>query len=88
MDHQRGGNNRVETAGTTLPQALSFVVADQYGNPVSGAAVNFSDGGVGGSFSYANPVTTNNTGTASQLYTLTPQIRTTVNVSATAAAWL
>jgi len=38
-----------------LPQALSVVVADQYANPVSGVAANFSDGGAGGSFSYANP---------------------------------
>jgi hypothetical protein len=67
-----GGNNQTGTAGTTLPQALSVVVADQYGNPVSGAAVNFSDGGAGGSFSYANPVTTTSTGTASQIYLLPP----------------
>jgi hypothetical protein len=66
------GNNQAATAGTTLPQALSLVVADQYGNPISGAAVNFSDGGVGGSFSYANPVTTSSTGTASQIYFLPP----------------
>ncbi len=67
-----GGNNQFGTAGTTLPQALSVVVQDQYSNPVSGVAVSFSDGGVGGSFSYANPVTTDNTGTAFQYYTLPP----------------
>jgi hypothetical protein len=67
-----GGNNQTGTAGTTLPLALSVVVDDQYGNPVPGAAVNFSDGGVGGSFSYANPVTTSSTGTASQIYMLPP----------------
>jgi hypothetical protein len=78
-----GGNNQAATAGSMLPQALSVVVADQYGNPVSGVAVNFSDGGAGGSFSYANPVTTNNTGTASQVYTL-PPTPGTVYISATA----
>ena len=79
-----GGNNQAATAGTTLPQALSVVVADQYSNPVSGVAVTFSDGGVGGSFSNANPVTTASTGTASQYYTL-PTTKGSVSVSATAA---
>jgi hypothetical protein len=79
-----GGNNQFATAGSMLPQALSVVVADQYGNPVSGVAVNFSDGGAGGSFSYTNPVTTNNTGTASQVYTL-PPTPGTVYISATVA---
>jgi hypothetical protein len=79
-----GGNNQAATAGTTLPQALSVVVADQYSNPVSGVAVTFSDGGVGGSFSNANPVTTASTGTASQYYTL-PMTKGSVSVSATAA---
>ncbi len=78
------GNNQAATAGTTLPQALSVVVADQYSNPVSGVAVTFSDGGVGGSFSGANPATTTSTGTASQIYTLPPTAGP-VNVSATAA---
>jgi adhesin/invasin len=78
-----GGNNQFATAGSMLPQALSVVVADQYGNPVSGVAVNFSDGGAGGSFSYTNPVTTSNTGTASQVYTL-PPTPGTVYISATA----
>ena len=77
-----GGNNQLVAAGTTLPQALSVVVADQYGNPVSGVAVNFSDGAAGGSFSNTNPVTTDNTGTASQVYTLPPNPGP-VNVSAT-----
>ncbi|MGA2354109.1 MAG: Ig-like domain-containing protein [Terriglobales bacterium] len=79
-----GGANQSGTAGTTLPQLLSAVVADQYGNPVSGVAVTFSDGGAGGSFSYANPVTTNSAGTASQYYTL-PPVAGTISVNATAA---
>jgi adhesin/invasin len=78
-----GGNNQFATAGSMLPQALSVVVADQYGNPVSGVAVNFSDGGAGGFFSSTNPVTTGNTGTASQVYTL-PPAQGTVYISATA----
>ena len=77
------GNNQFAPAGTTLPQALSVVVADQNGNPVSGVAVNFSDNGAGGLFSYANPVTTDSSGTASQIYTLPPSPGT-VSIYATA----
>jgi len=64
-----GGNNQSAAPGTTLPQALSVVVADQYGNPVSGASVSFTDNGAGGTFS-ANPVTTSSSGVASTSYTL------------------
>ncbi len=76
-----GGNNQAGAAGTALPQALTVLVADQYGNPVAGVLVNFSDGGAGGSFSYTNPVTTNNAGTASQFYTL-PRAAGTVTITA------
>jgi hypothetical protein len=79
-----GGNYQAGPAGTTLPQALTVVVTDQYGNPVSGVAVNFDDGGAGGSFLNPNPVTTDNTGTAAQGYTL-PPVPGTVNITATAA---
>jgi hypothetical protein len=79
-----GGNNQTAPAGSTLPQALSVVVTDQYGNPVSGIAVTFSDGGVGGLFSNSNPVTTTSTGTASQSYTL-PTTAGPVSISAAAA---
>jgi hypothetical protein len=79
-----GGNNQAGTAGTTLPQPLTVVVTDQYGNPVPGVAVNFDDGGAGGSFLNPNPVTTDNTGTATQGYTL-PPAPGTVNITATAA---
>ena len=57
-------------------------VADQYGNPVSGANVNFDDGGAGGSFSTDNPVITSGSGTASQFYTL-PLSPGTVTINAT-----
>jgi hypothetical protein len=78
------GNNQIGAAGTQLPAALTIVVTDQYGNPVSGAAVTFSDGGAGGSFSYSNPVTADSTGTAGQFYTL-PSVPGTISITASAA---
>lgn len=66
------GNNQSGAAGTTLPQALVVLVTDQYGNPVSGASVLFSDGGEGGTFGGANPGTTGANGQFSQTYTLPP----------------
>jgi hypothetical protein len=65
-----GGNNQSGSAGTQLSQALAVTVSDQYGNPISGIAVTFSDGGAGGSFASSNPEQTDSSGTASQLYTL------------------
>jgi protocatechuate 3,4-dioxygenase beta subunit len=79
-----GGNNQTAPRGTQLPQALTVEVTDQYGNPVSGNSVTFSDGGAGGTFSNANPVATNSSGIASQLYTL-PASPGTVTIAATAA---
>jgi hypothetical protein len=79
-----GGNNQTAQPSSTLPQALTVVVDDQYENPVSGAAVIFSDNGAGGSFSNANPVSTNSAGVATQNYTLPPSVGTitiTANVS-------
>jgi adhesin/invasin len=78
------GNNQTGFAGTQLPTALAVKVTDQYGNPVSGTSVAFSDGGAAGVFSNANPTITDTTGTASQFYTL-PPVAGTVKVSATAA---
>ena len=66
------GNNQSAPAGTTLPQPLTVLVTDQYGNPVSGASVFFDDGGAGGTFLGANPGTTGTNGTFSQTYTLPP----------------
>ena len=76
-----GGNNQSAPAGTTLPQALTVIVADPYGNPVSGAAVTFDDGGAQGVFLNPNPGNTGSNGAASQMYTL-PQTPGTVNITA------
>ena len=79
-----GGNNQVAQAGTQLPQALLVLVTDQYGNPVSGSSVTFSDGGIGGTFSNSNPVVTGANGTASQFYTLSSTPGTvTINATVT-----
>jgi len=67
-----GGNSQIAPAGTQLPQALTVLVTDQYGNPVPGVDVDFDDGGAGGTYSYFNPSTTSNSGTATQFYTLPP----------------
>jgi hypothetical protein len=63
------GNNQMASAGTMLPKPLVVGVFDQYSNPVSGATVNFADGGAGGTLS-APSVTTNLKGQASVSYTL------------------
>jgi|HubBroStandDraft_1064217.scaffolds.fasta_scaffold00117_3 hypothetical protein len=79
-----GGNNQTGSRGTTLTQALTVVVTDQYGNPVSGVNVGFSDNGAGGSFSGPNPVATNSSGAASEMYTLPANPGTiTIDASAT-----
>ncbi len=77
------GNNQAGPGGTQLPLPLVVLVADQYGNPVSGNAVTFSDAGAGGTFSNGNPVITGTNGDASQLYTL-PLSPKTVTINATA----
>ena len=74
------GNNQSVKVGTVL-KLLSLSVNDQYGNAVSGATINFSDGGAGGTFS-STTATTNFGGTANTTYTApsTPQV---VHISAT-----
>ena len=75
-----GGDNQTAPAGTVLPQSLSVLVTDQYGNPVMGASVTFDDNNAGGFFG-TNPATTGSNGIASQMYTL-PAIAGTVTITA------
>jgi hypothetical protein len=79
-----GGDGQTGAAGTTLPQPLTVLVTDQYGNPVSGASVMFNDGGAGGVFGGANPGTTGTNGTFSQTYTL-PPVAGNITITATVA---
>jgi hypothetical protein len=74
------GNNQTSPPSTPLSQLLVVKVTDQYGNAVSGDAVNWDDAGAGGTFS-ANPVMTLSTGLASVSYT-TPSTTRTVTISA------
>jgi len=74
------GNNQSGNSGSILPAALVVKVVDQFNNLVSGAAVTFSDGGTGGSFS-ASPVSTDATGKATVTYTL-PSAAQMVNITA------
>lgn len=76
-----GGDNQTAPVGTVLPQSLAVLVTDQYGNPVMGASVMFSDGGANGSFG-TNPATTGSNGIASQMYTL-PAVAGSVTITAT-----
>jgi protocatechuate 3,4-dioxygenase beta subunit len=81
------GNNQSAPAGTQLPQGLTVLVTDKYGNPVPGVNVGFNDGGAGGTYSYANPSITSNSGTVTQFYTLPPSPKTiTINATATGVA--
>ncbi len=75
------GNNQSAPAGSTLPGSLTVIVWDQYNNLVPNASVTFSDNGAGGSFTYANPVLTNSSGVATQIYTL-PAVPGTYTISA------
>ncbi len=82
-----GGNNQSAPAGTQLPQALTVLVTDQYGNPVPSVGVTFDDGGAGGNFASQNPVLTGAPGTASQFYTLTSSPGTvTINATVSGVA--
>jgi len=78
------GNNQSGGTGTLLPAALT-VLATSGGNPVSGVSVNFSDGGVGGSF--GNPVAiTDSNGMVSTTYTL-PATAQVVTVTASSSGY-
>jgi len=77
------GNNQSAAAGTQLPLALTVLVTDVHGNPISGNSVTFSDGGAGGTFSNPNPVLTSGNGTAAVSYTL-PSSAGAISINATA----
>jgi hypothetical protein len=77
----QSGNNQTGPVSTLLPHLLVSRVTDQFGNPVRGVSVQYSDGGRGGSFS-TNPVTTDNQGNAPVGYT-TPSTAGTVTIHAT-----
>jgi hypothetical protein len=77
------GNDQVGQAGTPLPQPLVVRVTDQFGQPVSGNTVAFSDNGTGGSFPNGNTVVTGADGTASCTYIL-PNFPDTVTINAAA----
>ncbi len=65
-----GGNGQSATVTSMLPGTLNVQAADQYTqNVVPGLTVTFSDGGKGGTFNPATPVTDGN-GIASTSYTL------------------
>lgn len=82
-----GGNNQSGIAGSTLPKPLIVLVADQYGNPVAGIAVTFSDNGAGGSFSNPNPGKSDTRGNVAQIYTLPPSAGTiTIDAAAVGVA--
>ena len=81
MLNPTAGANQTGAAGTQLPLPLT-ATATNNGSPVSGVAVTFSDGGVGGTF--GNPtVTTGGDGTATTTYTLPAGSAQTITVSAT-----
>jgi hypothetical protein len=65
-----GGNKQTAEAGATLPKPLTVKVTNAYtGAVMPGVTINFSDGGVGGTFSNPSPVT-DSTGYAHTDYTV------------------
>jgi hypothetical protein len=74
------GNNQSAHPHNVLPKKLIVMVADKYGNGISGVTVNFTDNGAGGTFSNPAPVTTSN-GQVSISYTTGSNLGT-VSISA------
>ncbi len=80
------GNNQTVKAGKSTSKQLQVLIEDRYANPVKGAPVTYSDGGVGGSFS-PGTATTNGKGIAGSRYTAPAQIGTvTVTASSPGVA--
>ena len=76
------GNNQSAHPNNLLPKKLIVMVADQYGNGISGVTVTFTDNGAGGTFSTTTPVTTSN-GQASVSYTTGPNLGTVTITAST-----
>jgi hypothetical protein len=74
------GNKQSANPNTPLSKPLVVSVKDEYGNPISGVTVTFTDNGAGGTFSTTTPVT-GPTGQASVTYT-TGSKAGTVTISA------
>ncbi len=76
------GNNQTAHVKTKLTKNLVVSLKDQYGNPISGATVTFTDNGAGGTFS-ANSILTTVAGQASVSYTTGPNTGTVTITSST-----
>jgi Fe-S cluster assembly iron-binding protein IscA len=75
------GNNQSAHPNTIFAKKLIVLLADKYGNGISGVTVTFTDNSAGGTFSTTMPVTTSN-GQASVSYTAGPNTGTvTINAS-------
>ncbi len=81
------GNNQTGAPRTQLPKSLVAGVKDQYGNPVSGVTVTFSDGGAKGTFSTTTPVTSAQ-GTVTVTYTLPNSGPETINITGTVSSFV
>ena len=82
-----GGNRQSRTVASVLPLPLTIQAADPYTKSVfAGLSVTFSDGGKGGTF---NPpiAVTDQTGTASTIYTL-PKYSASYSLSASTAGYV
>jgi hypothetical protein len=75
------GNNQSANPKTKLQKSLVVSLKDEYGNPISGATVTFTDNGAGGTLS-STAVTTSVSGQATVTYT-TGANAGTVTITAT-----
>ncbi|HTW32076.1 MAG TPA: Ig-like domain-containing protein, partial [Candidatus Sulfotelmatobacter sp.] len=78
------GNNQAANPGKPLTKKLIVLLTDQYGNPLAGDTVDFTDDGAGGTFSNKSPVTSSS-GEASVTYT-TGSKTGTVTITATTSS--
>jgi hypothetical protein len=76
------GNNQSAHVKTKLTKNLVVSLKDQYGNPISGATVTFTDNGAGGTLSATSLLTTSS-GQASVSYTTGPNTGTVTITAST-----